>query len=53
MIFTPVYDPFKERLELRMLFDELQDLPDYRSAFESVGTTIAFMDEARYELEPF
>ena len=52
-ICTPAYDPFKETLELRMLFDELQNLPDYPPAFESIGTAIAFMDEAQYELEPF
>ena len=49
-ICTPVYDPFKERLELRMLFDKFQIFP---RAFESTRTPTAVMDEAQYELEPF
>ena len=36
-----------------MLSDELQDLPIYPSAFESIGTATAVMDEAQYELQPF
>ena len=36
-----------------MLFDELEDLPNSPSDFELIGTTIAFMDDAQYELEPF
>ena len=49
-ICTPVYDPFKATLELRMLFDKFQIFP---RAFESTRTPTAVMDEAQYEVELF
>ena len=53
-ICTPGYDPFRQTLEVRMLFDGMEAVPEtYAPEFESLRWERIFMDEAQYELEPF